>query len=294
MKKLFLKTVVSLTIISFLLCAWFIYSQFLLPSSKDFPTWHSANTKIHLPEVAYFYLNAAEKQSLLVDFELNSFLPQEAKNDLELLHAIIRWASSRWKHVGDNDPGTTNPLLILQQAKAGKRFRCVEFGEITVAAASAIGLPARVLKLRRKDVETAQADAGHVAAEVWLRDLGKWVFVDSQWGIIPLSGSMPLSASELAIALKDRSSDLKFYSAKESKIDQFIYPSWIAPYLYFIEYEVDQRLNLPTRSKNRISLSPVGVAAPRYFQRHLIEGEVFQTSDVSVFEQSPRIDGSKD
>ncbi len=85
-----------------------------------------------------------------------------AKNDTEKALKVMNWVHNQWKHNGNNQPTKGDALTILQEAKEGKMFRCVEYGIVTASALNAIGLKSRVLALKTKDVETTQSGAGHV------------------------------------------------------------------------------------------------------------------------------------
>lgn len=149
------------------------------PSDK-LPQWaKKSGVAISVPPLKLYTPSSEVKAAILNDYGFRSFV-SESNDDYSKLKAVVQWASSRWKHDGGNDPNTSSPIEILRLAKEGKNFRCVEYSLIAAAAASVIGMPSRVVGLRRSDVETADYGAGHVVAEVWLKSLKKWVFADSQ------------------------------------------------------------------------------------------------------------------
>src|SRR5690606_22998737 len=80
-------------------------------------------------------------------------LVKDAKDDQEKALRILHWVHSQWPHNGDNQPSKSDALTILKEAKSGKNFRCVEYGIVSAACLNAIGLKARVLALKTKDVE---------------------------------------------------------------------------------------------------------------------------------------------
>lgn len=69
---------------------------------------------------------------------------------------------------------------------------------LSAGCLNSLGIPARSIGLKTKDVETRDYVAGHVATEAYLKDYRKWVFIDGQWGLIPLMGDMPLNAIQLS------------------------------------------------------------------------------------------------
>ncbi len=132
-----------------------------------------------------------------------------------------------------------------------------------------------VVDARQPDVETAESGAGHVVAEVWLRQFGKWVMVDGQWGAIAESKGVPLNAVELqdAIARKDPSLTIRFVSQATTAERQANYIEWIIPYLYYFNFACDQRFyrravqGRPAQ-QGLIMLVPKGANKPKAFQRH--------------------------
>ena len=107
-------------------------------------------------------------------------LVSDAKNDTEKALKILHWVHGQWQHNGSNKPKNSDAISILEEAKEGKNFRCVEYGIVATACLNAAGLKARVLGLQTKDVETRQYGAGHVLFEVYLNDLQKWALADGQ------------------------------------------------------------------------------------------------------------------
>lgn len=186
---------------------------------------------------------------------------------------VLGWAHSRWAHDGANDPKTTDPVVILQKASAGARFRCVEYSIIAVAAARALGLKARTVGLRRADVETAKTGAGHVVAEIYLGDLRKWVMLDPQWARIPTASGTPLSAAEFAQAA-EAGRRLAFLSPEGRARTDAKYLRWLSPYLFFIAFGVDQRFGSAKRGLDQVILVPHGSKVPEKFQGIPLPGKV--------------------
>ena len=113
-------------------------------------------------------------------------LISNSKNQLESVKIVLAWTRRQWNHSGSNTPQKSDAISILEEAKAGKSFRCVEYGIVSAAALNSIGLPARVIGLKSRDVEKVKYGAGHVAAEVYLPELKKWVFLDGQFNAIAM------------------------------------------------------------------------------------------------------------
>jgi hypothetical protein len=215
-------------------------------------------------------------------------LVSSAKDDYEKLRLITAWVLKQWGHNGDNKPSKSDPLTILKEASEGKRFRCVEYAKVVAGCARSLGFPSRVLALKRIDIETAGSGAGHVVAEVWLEQFNKWVFVDGQWGAIPETDGIPLNAVEFQNAIGRKVPDLKIRFAKQN--DKLEYLGWVAPYLYYFDFNLDQRYyrgvteeERITGSNGKIMLVPKGANKPKVFQiKHPIKNCVY-ISNPKVF-----------
>jgi hypothetical protein len=199
-------------------------------------------------------------------------LVSEAKDDYEKLKLITEWTQKQWKHNGNNQPSKPDPLTILQEASEGKMFRCVEYATAIAACARSLGLPSRVLCLKRSDVETATSGAGHVVAEVWLNQFNKWVFVDGQWGAIPEKKGIPLNAVEFQDAIARKATGLKIRFASEHIEETYI--DWVIPYLYYLDFNLDQRFFITKTEYDRITglngkimLVPKDAKHPEVFQK---------------------------
>ncbi len=209
------------------------------------------------------------------------------QTDGERLERIVSWARSSFEHDGSNEPSAADPLTILSEAAKGERFRCVEYATLVVAAARALGLPARELCLATRDVETRPSGAGHVAAEVWLRDLGKWVYADAQAGIVPERDGVPLNAVEFREAIWNEDPSLRCAGAADGDCDE--YKSWVVPYLFYFLVRADQRFYADSPEDVRdLMLVPEGARRPGVFQRtsRVYENASF-TSNPEVFYSPP-------
>jgi hypothetical protein len=109
------------------------------------------------------------------------------------------------------------------------------------AAATSIGMPARVVFLKAADLGTRAHNGAHVVAEVWLKQLGKWVFTDGQFAAIPELQQGPLSAVEFKDALPVARNDLlsKTRIAQRNLLNRYL--KWIEPCLYSLNCRIDQR-----------------------------------------------------
>jgi hypothetical protein len=230
------------------------------------------NSKMNeLPQIQKF--NTTDFSQYLKTEHFNFELIMANSTDLEKAFFIMNWAHTRWSHRGDNDPHTMDPKIILEKAKKGEQFRCVEYAVITAAMAQTIGLQARVVGIRRADVETAFSSAGHVIAEIFLADKNKWIMVDPQWARIPIIKNEPIGTTEFAKALGQK--EVQFLTDENVIKYDSTYYDWITPYLYYISFRIDQRYGFNSENRDQIILIPKGAKIPEKFQRMPIKGKVF-------------------
>lgn len=200
------------------------------------------------------------------DYKLNE-LVENCKNDFEKIQAVTKWVTNLWEHNGDNIPEKSDPASILHKVTVeGEQYRCVEYGVVISGCLNALDIPARTIGLKTQDVETREYGAGHVATEAYVRDLEKWVFIDGQWGVIPIMGSTPLNAVQLGEVLEhpDRYEEtLDFISFQTSTSQE--YQEWIREYLYYLDiigyYKTDESLQEKT-----LMLTPIDAKNPEIFQ----------------------------
>jgi transglutaminase-like putative cysteine protease len=209
---------------------------------------------------------------------------ERATSDFDRVRGISRWVRHRWEHNGENVAVPGDPISILEQAAAGKRFRCVEYSIVLAGALQSLGIPARVVGLKTADVETRESGAGHVVTEAYLADLRKWAMVDGQWDAIPMLHGKPLNAVELQRALATRNPALTVESI--SQTDSRAYFAWVTPYLYYFDAMLDQRVGV-TPVAGALMLVPVGAKNPTVFQRRFSLGKMAYTNNAAAFYSVP-------
>lgn len=205
---------------------------------------------------------------------------------------ILNWVHHQWKHNGSNEPSKKDALTILAEVKEGKNFRCVEYGIVTTAALNAIGLPARVLGLKTKEVETTESGAGHVLLEVYLKDLRKWVVLDGQWNTMPVLNGVPLNAVEFQQAISKNYDALQIRSLTGE--DKAAYIKWIFPYLYYFDVAFDNRESIDHQKqavggKTMLMLVPKGAKAPTVFQKKFPINYAHYTHSIEDFYRAPTL-----
>jgi len=206
------------------------------------------------------------------EFDIMSLF-SEGDSDIDRVLATLHWSNRQWQHNGSNPASSQDAFTILEEARAGKNFRCTEYALVFAAAASSAGLPARTLDLRTMNCETAESSAGHSAAEVYLPDLQKWVFVDPQNDVAAFIDNVPLNAFELKRAIAERPAEINIiYKGEMVPADfQKQVIGWLKPYLYFLEVPFDNSYDAGEKytcgSKTKLMLVPPGENAPEVFQK---------------------------
>lgn len=229
------------------------------------------------------YLN-----TLRAKYPIDSIV-KDAKNDTERAMKITNWVHNQWKHNGSNTPQKSDAISILEEVKSGKNFRCVEYGIVTSACLNAIGLKARTLGLRMKDVETIRSGAGHVLLEVYMNDLKKWVMLDGQWDAMPVLNDVPLNAVEFQKAIAEHYDQLQIRSLSGTPKRHYV--KWIYPYLYYFTFSFDNREGIETRNKVQdklaLMLVPSGAKNPTIFQINSKIDYCLYTNSINDFYGKP-------
>lgn len=209
-----------------------------------------------------------------------------AETDTERMLRVARWARTQWEHNGSNTPSKFDPITILNEAAGGERFRCVEYAIVVAGALNAVEVPARVVGLKTADVETRKVGAGHVVAEVYLADHGKWAMVDGQWNAVVTRGGVPLSAAEVRLALDESPEELEIVGLGDARRPRGGYLNWLAPYLYYLDVGLDNRYGVESEP-GRLMLVPEGAPEPRIFQRKSTIRNLTYTRSLDAFYAPP-------
>lgn len=137
-----------------------------------------------IPDWVFFPIESLELKKLKDYVEEKGFRPSKGTEE-EFVISALSWVSNQWEHDGMNEPPKTFQALdILKEVHTKKtRYRCVEYGLVLSEVLQSYGFVTRTLALRSKDVAYGGFGQGHVAMEVWLNDIGKWIFLDPQFGV---------------------------------------------------------------------------------------------------------------
>ncbi len=207
------------------------------------------------PKTTYF-------NQLRSKYPLTQVLKKD-RSDMQRVLSILNWTHHRWQHDGNNSPKANDAISILDEAKAGGRFPCFAYAIVLRDQLTAEGFAARTIYLKTKDAETRKGSPGHVATEVYLKDLQKWVFIDGQFNIMPTLKGKPLNAVEFQQAMSQNYDQVVFTS--RDQVSKRAYTDFVHDYLYYFDTALDNR-QLPEAEKYQVngkrSLMLVPVGAP--------------------------------
>ncbi|MBX3249029.1 MAG: transglutaminase domain-containing protein [Myxococcales bacterium] len=207
---------------------------------------------------------------------------------LAQVERLTRWVHELTSHDGGRDAASTHPETLWRASLEGEPLRCTEYSILLAGALQVAGFKARVLSLKREDVATAEAGAGHVVVEVYVAGHG-WVLADPQFGVVARTAEgRGLHALGLAGAL-DRGEQLVLATAELDEVD---YGAWIRPYLFYLDAAFQQRpfddvLRDSRSDVPRLMFVPEGAAQPRVFQRIYPMERLEFTDDVERFYAAP-------
>ena len=165
---------------------------------------------------------------------------------------------------------------------------------MATAALNSIGIPARTLGLKTRDVEKVMRGAGHVVSEIYSKELGKWIYIDPQFNIMPTLNGTPLTGVEFQKAIYSKDPNLKLIN-KEGELgkeDSENYIKWIGKYLFYFDILFDQKtMNseefMRINGMSKLTLVPVGHKEPRIFQRSSKINYSYYTNSLNDFYRKP-------
>ena len=233
--------------------------------------------KIFIPELSYSMAKSNPNNTILyTDKSEKSYLDslkskypidfKSSKTQIDKVLTILNWTRSQWEHRGDVSPKKNDAISILDEVKEGGRFPCFAYGYVLASQLKVSGFKSRVIYLKTKDIATSMQGGGHVATEVFIDELQKWVFVDAQFNAMPFLNNVPLNAVELQNAIRTDFDKLEFRSL--GKIDKMSYINFVQPYLFYFDCSFDQREFVMTErnrvnGKRSLMLVPLGSENPK-------------------------------
>jgi hypothetical protein len=230
------------------------------------PTLNFASTKRN-PDLKILYTNNNEKgylDSLKRKYPIDF---SKAKTQVDKVLTILNWTRNQWEHNGNVSPKNNDAISILDEVKEGGRFPCFAYGYVLASQLKVAGFKSRVIYLKTKNIATSMQGGGHVATEVYIDELQKWVFVDAQFNIMPFLNNVPLNAVELQNAIRTNFAELEFRSL--GQVDKMNYIYFVQPYLYFFDCSFDQRESVikdrnKVNGKRSLMLVPLSSDNPNY------------------------------
>ncbi|WP_316801429.1 transglutaminase domain-containing protein [Pedobacter frigidisoli] len=240
----------------------------------DAPPAHTFISASAYPWDKISYANVAQRKDVQLLFEnkdhsyfdsLRSSYPiasliDEKQSDTENVISILNWTHHQWKHDGGNTPKGGDGISILNEAKAGGRFPCFAYAIVLRDQLTAYGFPSRVLYLKTKDAEHRKSSPGHVATEVYLKDLKKWVFIDGQFNVMPMLNGKPLNAVEFQQALSQHYDQVEISS--RDQVSKRGYTEFVYDYLYYLDTALDNRISAKKTIEGKRSIMLVPQGAP--------------------------------
>ncbi len=217
------------------------------------------------------------------EFDTDQVVTEAGPDDYARLRAITAWTSRQWRHSTTNMASKADPVTILREARAGGQFICRDYAIVVAGLASAYGLPARVLNLLPRDVETRSE--AHSVAEVWVKRFNKWVLADGQYGAIAEIDGVPLNAVELQAAIAREDGHLRCAVGAERCAE---WKAFIVPNLFYFKFAGDQRRFDATLSAQLV-LVPKGAPDPHKFaggNEGTFSGAIY-ISDTAAFYSPP-------
>src|SRR6476619_1679984 len=132
---------------------------------------------------------------------------------------------------------TRKPREAYEQMKTGQPVLCGNLAEIYVALCEAFGLNARAVGLRVAVQNGLFGVDTHAGAEVWIPEMGGWIYQDPTFNCYWQIDSKPASAMQLHDAVMDQRT-IEFKPSDEAT-ERRLKDYYLDPRLYFrhISYE---------------------------------------------------------
>ncbi len=224
-------------------------------------------------------------------------IPLNKYSGPELVVRSLEWVSTQWKHDGMNEPpeGVSSYQILMNVVK-GHRYRCVEYGKVLADLLQSLGYISRGIGLKTKDVAYGGFGMGHVASEVWIDRIRKWIFLDPQFGIYVKHEGTFLNFYDMYLLKRDGKFDeiefiptngyLKYHSFSADKVVED-YKAFIQRYFGYIDtsYLTDDKtkisLTLPLEANYQF-LTFQGMAVYKGVFTEKVDDFYFPLNEVSI------------
>jgi hypothetical protein len=195
-----------------------------------------------------------------------------AETPFEEACKLNTWVNQQWEHQ-NGMPKSPDAKSILDEAKEGGKFPCFAYARVLTACLNAMGIPARSVGLKSKDVETRAHSAGHVVTEAYLENLQKWVMFDPTTGGVFTQHNIPLNIAELKEAVEKSPRKVKALTMKEAWNNrlcvQWVLRGFLNQYLYYWDANYDQTHTILGKpDEPGLMYVPPGAKNPTVFQRN--------------------------
>jgi Transglutaminase-like superfamily len=150
---------------------------------------------------------------------------------------IREWLAQRCYRVGMPGLATREPRKAYDEMKGGKPVLCGNLAEIYVALCQAMGLTARSVGLSVAVQNGLFGIDTHAAAEVWLPEMGGWIYQDPTFNCYWKIDGKPASAMLLHDAVMEKRA-IEF-APRDKQTELRLQNYYLDPRLYFrhISYE---------------------------------------------------------
>jgi hypothetical protein len=173
-----------------------------------------------------------------------AFFRREIRDEVSLsgspwdrANRIRGWLAQRCYRISMPGLETRVPREAYQEMKDGKPVLCGNLAQIYVAFCEAMGLTARVVGLSVAVQNGLFGIDTHAGAEVWLPEMGGWIYQDPTFNCYWQVDGKPAGAMLLHDAVMDKRS-IEF-APRDKQTERRLRDSYIDPLLYFrhVSYE---------------------------------------------------------
>jgi len=170
-----------------------------------------------------------------------------ASNEYDAQLRLAAWVGSRFEHGTDSVPGgnhVCSPTDVVQAGAAGAAYWCEIAARLMVQAATAVGIPARVITASR-DAYTWE----HAVAELWSNQFNKWFVVDTDFNVVFEADGRPLSAWELVHRGPELQRNGRLLVRRFAKFKEGLVPQDLLRFFAYVH--LDKRTDWCTRKLRR-------------------------------------------